>query len=340
MNTIDFDFHLPSNLVAQKPSEVRGEDRLLVLDRKDGKFKDNLFSSLPTLLPQNSLLVFNNSKVRCARVYGKPLKKDRGESIEFLFVKKIDEGETWQVLSPKMKKLKADDSFLFGEELIGRLTEEKFLHFEKKLDESFFEQKGHVPLPPYIKREDTKEDAARYQTIYASHLGSIAAPTAGLHFTKQVMTQIKDRGIDIVYITLHVGLGTFLPVREDRVEEHKMHKEEYFISEEVANKINEAKSEKRPIIACGTTSVRTLEAAWNSGKNCIDAGNRSTDIFIYPPYNFNVVDGLITNFHTPQSTLLMLVCAFCGKENILNAYQHAIEKEYKFFSYGDAMLII
>ena len=337
MNRLDFDFYLPPHLIAQHPSKMRGSDKLLLLDKMTGALKDALFSALPSLLPQNSLLVFNNSKVRYARVYGKTLD---GRDVEFLFTKKVDGGATWEVLSPKMKKLKIGDSFLFGKEIKGILIEKNLLQFEKDIDESFFEKEGHVPLPPYIKREDTLEDKDRYQTIYATKLGSIACPTAGLHFTDEVMAQIREKEIEIAYITLHVGLGTFLPVREERIEEHKMHREEYVISEEVAEKINKAKQQGKKIIACGTTSVRTLEASWNKEKSCIEAGEKATDIFIYPPYKFNVIDGLITNFHTPQSTLLMLVSALCGRENILNAYRHAIEKEYRFFSYGDAMFII
>ena len=343
MQRTDFYFDLPSSLIAQVPSKERGKDKLLILDKKTGDFCDNLFSSLPDLLPKNALLVFNNSKVRRARVYGKTLKKDTTSEVEFLFVKTLDSGVTWQVLSPKMKHIKKGDKFLFAD-YMGQICEgenkEKLLKFENPLSEEFFEKLGHVPLPPYIKRKDSEEDSFRYQTVYASNVGSIACPTAGLHFTSEVMQQINARGIETVYITLHVGLGTFLPVREENIEDHKMHKEDFFIDDQVATKITLAKRQRRPVIACGTTSVRTLESAWNKEKNCIEAGYKSTDIFIYPPYKFSVVDALITNFHTPESTLLMLVSAFCGRENILKAYKHAIDESYKFFSYGDAMLIM
>lgn len=343
MQRTDFYFDLPASLIAQMPSKERGDDRLLILDKKTGAFRDDLFSSIPDLLPKNALLVFNNSKVRRARVYGKALKKNSSTEIEFLFVKTLDSGVTWQVLSPKMRQLKAGDGILFGDCQATICEDEKYqklLKFDKPLSEDFFEKLGHVPLPPYIKRKDIKEDTFRYQTVYASNVGSIACPTAGLHFTTEIVQKIRERGIETAYITLHVGLGTFLPVREENIEDHKMHREDFFISDEVATKITLAKREERPVIACGTTSVRTLEAAWNKERMCIEAGYKSTNIFIYPPYKFSVVDALITNFHTPESTLLMLVSAFCGRQNILRAYKHAIDESYKFFSYGDAMLIM
>jgi len=340
MNLHDFYFDLPPSLIAQTPSKVRGEDRLLVLDKVTGALKDEMFSSLPDLLPENAVLVFNNSKVRHSRLFG----KENSSLIEFLLIKTLDDGTTWEILSPKMKKLKIGSVFSFSEGVKARVIagdkNDKLLQFEKRLDDAILEKIGHVPLPPYIKREDTCEDASRYQTVYASVMGSIACPTAGLHFTENVIEKIKMKGIDVLYITLHVGLGTFLPVREQKIEEHKMHREDFFISENIASFINEAKKQGRPIIACGTTSARTLEAAWNAKDGRLESGSRSTDIFIYPPYKFAVVDALITNFHTPESTLLMLVSAFCSREKILSAYKHAIEKSYRFFSYGDAMLII
>jgi len=343
MELHDFYFDLPSSLIAQTPSKVRGDDKLLVLDKKTGIFKDEVFSSLPDLLPKNAVLVFNNSKVRHSRLFGK--ESDCATPIEFLLIKALDEGmTTWEILSPKMKKLRIGSVFSFTDGIKAKIIvgdkNDKLLQFEKSLDDAILEKIGHVPLPPYIKREDNSEDASRYQTVYASVMGSIACPTAGLHFTKDIIERIKIMGIDVCYITLHVGLGTFLPVREEKIEEHKMHREDFFISEEVAYVINRAKKEGRPIIACGTTSARTLEAAWNKKEKRLESGNKSTDIFIYPPYKFSVVDALITNFHTPESTLLMLVSALAGKENIFNAYQHAIEVSYRFFSYGDAMLII
>jgi len=345
MRRSEFYFSLPSNLIAQKPSGVRGEDRLLVLKKDGSSLIDDVFSSIPNLLPDGALLVFNNSKVRQARVYGSPISNPK-RKIEFLFVDNIDEKKCiWEVLSPKMKQLRVGEVLVFGSDIMAKIirkeeSKKKLLHFVHPIDESFFETLGHIPLPPYIRRDDDVNDKERYQTIYASPMGSIAAPTAGLHFTDEIIKRIKEKGIEILYLTLHVGLGTFLPVRAEKIEEHNMHKEEFFIEDVVAKKINDAKKMGRAIVACGTTTVRSLEASYNPQNKAIESGRRSTDIFIYPPYHFNVVDALITNFHTPESTLLMLVSAFAGKELIMRAYEHAIRKEYKFFSYGDAMLII
>lgn len=345
MNRSDFNFSLPTHLIAQKPSGVRGEDRLLVLKKDGGALIDEKFCSIPDLLPEGSILIFNNSKVRQARVYGSsPVNPKR--KIEFLFVDSLDEeGCTWEVLSPKMKQLRVGEELVFGSDVVAKIirkdgTAKKLLHFNAPIDESFFETLGHVPLPPYIRRDDDVEDRERYQTIYANSMGSIAAPTAGLHFTDEIINKIKEKGIEILYLTLHVGLGTFLPVRVEKIEDHTMHKEDFFIGEDVAKKINDAKKIGRTIVACGTTSLRSLEASYNPYIQAIEGGHKSTDIFIHPPYHFNVVDALITNFHTPESTLLMLVSAFAGREHIMEAYQHAIQMEYKFFSYGDAMLIL
>lgn len=345
MNRSDFYFSLPTHLIAQKPSDVRGDDRLLVLKKDDDSLADERFYSIPNFLPEGAILVFNNSKVRQARVYGSPLLNPK-RKMEFLFVDKFDkEGCIWEVLSPKMKQLRVGEEVVFGDNIVAKIirkeeSSKKLLHFDAPIDELFFETLGHVPLPPYIRRDDDIEDRERYQTIYAHTMGSIAAPTAGLHFTDEIINKIKEKGIEILYLTLHVGLGTFLPVRVEKIEDHTMHKEDFFIGEDVAKKINDAKKIGRTIVACGTTSVRSLEASYNPHKKMIEGGHRSTDIFIYPPYHFNVVDALITNFHTPESTLLMLVSAFAGREHIMRAYQHAIQMEYKFFSYGDAMLIL
>jgi len=343
MNRSDFYFSLPNHLIAQKPSDVRGEDRLLVLKKDGSSFVDEVFSSIPNLLPEGSILIFNNSKVRQARVYASSHPKRK---MEFLFVGRLDdEGCIWEVLSPKMKQLRVGEELLFGSDIVAKIirkegVDKKLLYFPHPIDESFFETLGHMPLPPYIRRDDDVNDKERYQTIYARTMGSIAAPTAGLHFTDKIIKEIKEKGIEILYLTLHVGLGTFLPVRAEKIEEHKMHKEEFFIGEDEAKKINDAKKMGRTIVACGTTSMRSLEASYNPKMKAIESGHKSTDIFIYPPYHFNVVDALITNFHTPESTLLMLVSAFAGREHIMRAYGHAIQKEYKFFSYGDAMLIL
>lgn len=347
MLTKDFSFDLPQELIAQMPSQKRGEDRLLLLNRKEKNLKDCMFSGLPGLIPENCLMVFNNSKVRKARIYGSPY-GDNSKKNEFLLIKPVDTGFTWQVLTKNAKRKRAGDVFVFENGISGEVvnsaefdgTEFKLLRFNKKIDDSELEKIGHIPLPPYIKREDTFEDSNRYQTVYASIYGSIAAPTAGLHFTEPVLTAIKQKGIETASVTLHVGLGTFLPVRAENIEEHKMHTESFFISDETASLVEKAKKEKRPVLAVGTTSVRTLESAWDENTKTLKRGCGETNIFIYPPYRFKVADCLLTNFHTPESTLLMLVSAFCGKDEILKAYSHAVEKKYRFFSYGDAMLII
>jgi S-adenosylmethionine:tRNA ribosyltransferase-isomerase len=215
--------------------------------------------------------------------------------------------------------------------------------FDVPITEEWFEKNGHIPLPPYIRREDTEEDSERYQNVYAKEVGSAACPTAGLHFTEEMLEKLKAKNIEIAYVTLHVGLGTFLPVRAEKIEDHKMHNESYYISEETAEKVNQAKKESRPILAVGTTSVRTLESAWQGGSveegGYLPSGHFDTSIFIYPGYSFKCVDKMFTNFHTPESTLMMLVSAFAGKANIMNAYQKAVENRYRFFSYGDAMLL-
>ncbi len=346
MFTKDFDFDLPERLIAQKPSDKRGEDRLLVLNKETGAISDHDFKELPLLLPKNALLVFNNSKVRHARIYGK---KDTGATIEILLIHSLKDsnGTIWKAMVKRAKRQKVGMSFSFEDATIAEIIEADFelepgfklLKFDKPIDDAWLDKYGHVPLPPYIHREDCDEDAKRYQTVYAKIYGSIAAPTAGLHFTDEVLANIRKQGIQIEYVTLHVGLGTFLPVRSELVEEHKMHTEEFCISEETARNIEQAKKEGRPVIAVGTTSVRSLESAWNEETQSLKTGFQSTNIFIYPSYKFKVVDKLFTNFHTPESSLVMLVSALAGKENIFKAYKHAVEKEYRFFSYGDAMLI-
>jgi S-adenosylmethionine:tRNA ribosyltransferase-isomerase len=236
--------------------------------------------------------------------------------------------------------------YKFQDGLIGTIienpqnegTEFRTLKFESVIDESWFEKNGHIPLPPYIKREDTEADSERYQTVYAKETGSAACPTAGLHFTNEMLEQLKNKGIDLDWVTLHVGLGTFLPVREDKIEDHKMHEEVFTVSSETARKVNEAKEKSRPILAVGTTSVRTLESACDE-HGLVVAGTQKTHIFMYPGFKFRIVDQMFTNFHTPESTLIMLVSAFAGRESILDAYRTAVAKRYRFFSYGDAMLI-
>ncbi len=347
MFTKEFDFDLPPELIAQKPSQTRGGDRLLVLNKKTGRLEDKMFCDLPEVLPKNALMVFNNSKVRRARLYAE---SGAGSKYEFLLINPVPQfgGFVWQAMVKKAKRQKPGKAFVFEDGTKAEIIETaepignefRYLKFDKIIDDEWLDLNGHIPLPPYIRRDDTAEDAARYQTIYAKAYGSIAAPTAGLHFTEDVLNRIKASGIDIEYITLHVGLGTFLPVRAEKIEDHKMHSEYFSVSETAARAVMEAKSRRRPVIAVGTTSVRTLEAAWDEKTSSLRAGSRSTDIFIYPPYKFKIVDALFTNFHTPESSLVMLVSALAGKENIFNAYHHAIKNRYRFFSYGDAMLIV
>lgn len=433
----DFNFELPESLIAQTPSKVRGDDKLMALNRLTGEVSDHKMCDLVNLIAPGSLMIFNNSRVRRARVFAKKATSDK--AVEFVFLspvikatpslgnicntcntaktntQKKDIGEShtsansliittktntkevtnkskkganeskeslsatigkksenfcksgagfgkeslgtagnsaltadWEVLTGGAKHQKVGHTYTFCDGRVATLTEKRsdgvaILHFDEAIGEYWFEKVGHVPLPPYIKRADNSEDSERYQTVYAKNIGSVACPTAGLHFTQKMMEALSARGVDVDYITLHVGLGTFLPVREKVIEAHKMHSELYTISADVAKKINDAKKAGRHIIAVGTTVMRTLEAAASEkvlgAGGVVSAGTRATNIFIYPPYNFKVVDELFTNFHTPESTLLMLVSAFAGRENILKAYEEAVKKQYRFFSYGDAMII-
>jgi S-adenosylmethionine:tRNA ribosyltransferase-isomerase len=293
---------------------------------------------LPDIIEPGSLLVFNNSKVRKARLYG--ISPETGAEVEFLLLKKLDE-RRWLSMVQRSRRRRPGSRYVFADGTEGEITETaeelRVLRFDRPLDEAWFDRYGHIPLPPYIKREDTQTDGERYQTVYADKPGSAAAPTAGLHFSGELMAALTSRGIETAFITLHVGLGTFLPVRTENLEDHRMHEEDFVIDEETARRIETAKAQRRKIIAVGTTSVRTLESAW-TGEG-LRRGAGSTAIFIYPGYVFKAVDALFTNFHTPESTLLMLVSAFAGREFILDSYKEAIDRGYRFFSYGDAMLI-
>ena len=345
MLTKDFYFDLPDSLIAQEPSEKRGEDRLLVLDKNSGEYKDMMMSDFPSLLPENSVLVVNNSKVRKARTYAESV--ETGGVVEFLFLGKNSNG-SWKAMVTKSKRQKKGKRFVWkdseGKAYVYAVIEKenddgtRDVRFDSDIDESFFQTLGHVPLPPYIKREDNWKDENRYQTIYAKKEGSVAAPTAGLHFTPEIMEKIKERGIQIYEVTLHVGAGTFLPVRSEEIENHHMHTESYEISPETAEELNKAKREGKTIVAVGTTSIRTLESA-SDENGVLTSLKGDTSIFIYPGYKFKFVDNLLTNFHTPESTLLMLVSALAGKDHILTSYRHAVEEKYRFFSYGDAMFI-
>ena len=345
MLTKDFYFDLPDSLIAQEPSEKRGEDRLLVLDKNTGEYKDMMMSDCPSLLPENSVLVVNNSKVRKARTYAESV--ETGGVVEFLFLGKNGDG-SWKAMVTKSKRQRKGKKFVWKDSegkayVFAEIEKEnedgtRDVRFERDIDENFFQTLGHVPLPPYIKREDNWKDEKRYQTIYAKKEGSVAAPTAGLHFTPEIMEKIKERGIKIYEVTLHVGAGTFLPVRSEEIENHHMHTESFEISKETLDGLNKAKMEGKTIVAVGTTSIRTLESASNED-GVLDKMKGDTSIFIYPGYKFKFVDNLLTNFHTPESTLLMLVSALAGKDHILASYRHAVEEKYRFFSYGDAMFI-
>ena len=341
----DFNFNLPEELIAQHPSGVRGQDKLMLLNRQTGAVEHHQMADLPDLILPGTLMIFNNSKVRRARCYG--IKETTGREQEFMFLNQIDrDGHVWNTMVKGAKKQKPGMRYSFPDGSIGTIidhpgnagTEFRAMHFDFVITEEWFERNGHIPLPPYIKRSDTDEDSERYQNVYAQETGSAACPTAGLHFTEEMLARLTEKGIDREFVTLHVGLGTFLPVREEKIEDHKMHEEVFTVPQITADKINQAKKEGRPILAVGTTSVRTLESA-SDENGIVKAGTSSTRIFMYPGYTFKVVDQMFTNFHTPESTLIMLVSAFAGRENILSAYEKAVENRYRFFSYGDCMFI-
>ncbi len=388
----DFHFELPKELIAQEPLGDRAGSRLLRLDSGRGEFADCAFRDFPEFLRDGDLLVFNNTRVFPARLYGRRVRQlhpsatsvqAAGQAasgrVEVLLTRQVrTETNEWECLVRPGRKIGVGEKLFFGErdqlqgEVIGRGEfGERRIRFtlqaepgvarpdsrgrlsphenghsspceqrESSSAEDFFslvEKIGHVPLPPYIARADASGDRERYQTVYARNLGSVAAPTAGLHFTQEILERIRERGIETAEVTLHVGLGTFQPVRVAQVEEHKLHSESYSISEEAAGKINRALKESRRIVAVGTTTVRTLEYAAQSGE--VPAGAGEANVFIYPGYKFRVVRALLTNFHLPESTLLMMVCALGGKENVMRAYAHAVEQQYRFYSYGDCMLV-
>ena len=342
----DYNYQLPEQLIAQKPADPRDQSRMLVLTRKEGQIGHKNFTEFPAILDENSILVVNNSKVIPARLPGK---RATGGRIEALLIREQDEG-VWLCKLKNMKAVKPGEDLLFCQQKIkARLVEKNpvgtcLIQFEEAKNlYQLLERYGYAPIPPYIRksRGDQEEmrvqDLTTYQTIFAQQYGAVAAPTAGLHFSQNVMQALEKRGIDICSITLHVGLGTFEPIRVEDIREHKMHKEYYEISSAVAEKLTVAKKEGRKIVALGTTTVRTLESAWRD--NQLQVGISATEIFIHPPYQFKLVDQLLTNFHLPESSLLMLVSAFAGRVNILRAYQEAIAEKYRFYSYGDCMFI-
>lgn len=340
MKTSDFYFDLPEGLIAQVPIEDRSSSKLMVLDKETGIIEHKIFKDVINYLNPGDCLVLNNTRVIPARLIGE--KQDTGGKIEFLLLKRTEE-DTWQALAKPGKKAKIGTKFSFGDgKLIGEvvgLAEEgsriiKF-HYEGIFEE-VLDELGNMPLPPYIT--ERLEERERYQTVYSKHRGSAAAPTAGLHFTEELLKQIRDKGVDIAFVTLHVGLGTFRPVKVDDVLNHEMHSEYYMVDKEAAEKINRAKSNGNSVICVGTTSCRTVESA-SSEDGTIKESSGWTKIFIYPGYEFKIVNRLITNFHLPESTLIMLVSALANKESVLNAYETAVKEQYRFFSFGDAMII-
>ncbi len=339
MNLSEFNYDLPQELIAQKPIERRDSSRLMVLDKSTGEITHRHFYDIIEYLNEGDCLILNDSRVLPARLYG--VREDTGSPIEFLLLTRKEQ-DIWEVILRPGKKAKPGKRFVFGD---GRLKAEvlevvndgnRLVRFEYEgLFENILDEIGEMPLPPYITEKLL--DKERYQTVYSKEEGSAAAPTAGLHFTNELLDKIREKGVKIGFVTLHVGLGTFRPVKENIVENHKMHSEFYILSQETADIINETKKNGKNVIAVGTTTCRTLESVAREGE--IKAKTGWTDIFIYPPYEFKAIDKLITNFHLPQSTLLMLISAFAGKDKVFNAYNEAIKEKYRFFSFGDAMFI-
>lgn len=350
MHINDFDYELPEELIAQKPQKDRDKCRLMVLRRSDNSIEHRHFFDILEYLKEGDCLLLNDSKVIPARLYG--IKEGTGARVEFLLIKRI-EGDIWETMVRPGKRLKPGDSVLFSDEKGKKLRAEILdygedgtrivkMEYDGILMERF-EEIGSMPLPPYISRPSNDEDKDDYQTVYCHEEGSVAAPTAGLHFTTELLEKAREKGVKIAFVTLHVGIGTFRPVKCETIEDHHMHFEEYSVSEETAEIVNQTILSGGRVISVGTTSTRTAESAAcfdeKSGKYLLKAGSGSTDIFIYPGYEFKIIESLITNFHLPKSTLMMLVSALYDREHILKAYDEAVREEYRFFSYGDAMFI-
>lgn len=364
MRLEELDYHLPADQIAQRPLDRRDASRLLLLNRSSGALGDRLFAELPNLLEGNELLVVNNARVIPARLFGRragvhaqaPSRATRGEhlsgKVEILLTRRLD-AATWEALVRPGRKMQTGERVLFGEgelegEVVSRgefgLRTMRFVSRDEHNIDEHFERLGHVPLPPYIERGDEKADCERYQTVFAKRPGAIAAPTAGLHFSSEILEQIRARGAEICELTLEVGLGTFQPIHSDTLEGHVMHAETYEIPAVTAERVNAAKASGRRILAIGTTAVRALEdaaqrAAEHGSGRLLLAGQAEARLFITPGFQFRVVGGLLTNFHLPRSTLLALVCAFAGRDHVLTSYKHAVEAGYRFYSYGDCMLI-
>ena len=345
MNINEFDYHLPEELIAQKPADKRDNSRLLVVHRDTGEIEHKHFYDVLDYLNPGDCLVMNNSKVLPARLFG--TKAETGAKVEFLLIKRLHD-DVWESMVKPGKRLKPGDSVIFSDDFKADIIdygEDGTRIVEFKYEGIFMErleELGKMPLPPYIERESELSDKDRYQTVYCKEEGSVAAPTAGLHFTEELLAKAKAKGIKLAYVTLHVGIGTFRPVKCENIEDHQMHFEEYEITQENADIINETKAAGGRVVSVGTTSTRTMESAavLKDDKYVMEAKGDSTGIFIYPGYEFKIIDSLITNFHLPKSTLLMLISALYNREDILKVYETAVEEKYRFFSYGDAMIIL
>jgi len=342
MRIEEFDYTLPRSLIAQYPSPKRGDSSLMILHRRSGTIEHRIFRDISNYLKPGDLLVMNNTRVLPARLIGR---KETGGKVEILLIPSRNgiRGE-WEVLIKGSGKVKSGVRIQFGQDIYGEVKEVKkgrgkiyFSGLEEVI--RILQKIGHIPLPPYIKREDEPLDRDRYQTIFAERDGSIAAPTAGLHFTPSLLKSLRDHGVNTTWITLHIGIGTFAPLKVENVEDHRMETEWVEISEEVAEKIEETKARGRKVIAVGTTTTRALES-FSDAEGRVKAGKNFSSLFIYPPYCFRVIDGLVTNFHLPKSTLIMLASAFVGKDLLMKAYKEATQRKYRFYSYGDAMLIL
>ena len=341
LTTEDFDYDLPQELIAQTPLKKRDESRMLVLDHVSGKYQDDHFYNVIDQLNPGDALVMNDSRVMPARLYGD--KPATGGHLEVLLLNNTD-GDNWETLVKPAKRAKVGTEISFGNGKLTATVTKELDHGGRMIEFHYdgifmeiLESLGETPLPPYIKEK--LDDPEMYQTVYSKEIGSAAAPTAGLHFTKELLQKIEDKGVKLVYLTLHVGLGTFRPVTEENIEDHKMHSEFYSLSEESAQTLNEVRQNGGKIVATGTTTIRTLETIGTKFNGEIKADSGWTDIFLKPGYEWKVVQAFITNFHLPKSTLVMLVASFTGRENILNAYKHAVEEKYRFFSFGDCMFI-
>jgi S-adenosylmethionine:tRNA ribosyltransferase-isomerase len=338
VKTSAFSFDLPEDLIAQQPVPDRDSARLLVLDRRTGSTEDGCVRDLPRWIEPGTLIVFNDTRVRKARLFAKSA---GGGSVEFLLLEERGPA-LWEVLVSRTRRMKSGKTYTFPGGVRGTVEElaqgdTRLMRFDPPIDEAYLERHGHVPLPPYIRRPDAPADQERYQTVFSLVTGSAAAPTAGLHFTRHLLDTLRASGAEVAYVTLHVGLGTFLPIRAENIEDHVMHEERFVIPGRTKELVDQAVRASRPVLAVGTTVVRTLESAW--GDEGLREGEGRTRAYITPGYTFRVVNRLFTNFHTPGSSLLVLVSAFAGRERVLAAYAQAVGKKYRFFSYGDAMLI-